>query len=149
VAAGNLISEVQIVTIGGEGWMTNLFTGRWEPLPGGWEFDPAAFFAPETGIPNLLTDGLEGIAVAGPLATEELEGENWRLTGQAQPAQLVTLSGGLFPPAPADVEAWIDPITNLIYQMQLVLPESDSEEPTEWLLILNRYGEDVTIEPPL
>jgi hypothetical protein len=149
LAAGTMISEVSVVTIGDKGWMTNLFTGRWEPLPAGWGLDPAALFDLETGIGHLLTEGLQAAQLAGPLAAEGLEGENWRLTGQAEPALLEIMAGGLIPAGPADVEAWIDPASHLIYSLRLVLPETDPEEPTEWLLTLSRFGEDLTIEPPL
>jgi hypothetical protein len=149
LAAGNLISEVQIVTIGDKGWMTNLFTGRWERLPSGWGLDPAAFFDPQVGIPNLLAEGLLEVGLAGPLAAEGLEGENWRVTGLAQPSQLEAMSGGLFPDVPTELEAWIDPVSNLVHRVRLVLPASDPSEQGEWLLTLSGFGEDITIEPPL
>jgi hypothetical protein len=149
LAAGNLISEAEIVTIGDQGWMTNLFTGRWERLPAGWGLDPVALFHPETGIAHLLTAGLRGVELVGPLAAEGLAGQNWLLTGKAEPAQLEAMSGGLIPSAPADVEVWIDPETHLIARVRLVLPESDPSEPTEWVLTLSRFGQEVTIEPPL
>jgi hypothetical protein len=149
VGAGNLISEIQIVTIGDEGWMTNLFTGRWEALPAEWDLDPAALFEPETGIPDLLTKELQDVALAGPMVVEGLPDVAWSLSGRAQPGQLEAMSGGLIPAAPADVDLWIDPVSNLIYRMRVVLPESDPADPTELLLNLSHFDEAVTIEPPL
>jgi hypothetical protein len=149
VAAGNLISEIRIVTIGEEGWMTNLFTGQWESLPAGWELDPAALFEPETGIPDLLTQELEDVGLAGPLTVEGLPDVAWQLSGRAQTGQLEAMSGGLLPAEPANVDVWIDPVSNLIYRLRLVLPESDPTEPTELLLNLSQFDEAITIEPPL
>ncbi len=51
IVAGGFVAEVQVISIEGEQWMTNLLTGQWEKVPSSWGLDPSDFFDPEIGIP--------------------------------------------------------------------------------------------------
>ncbi len=84
----------------------------------------------------------------GPAEWEDLEGVYWHLTGETTGEQVTTMSGGLIPPGKVELEAWIDPSTYLIHRVHLVLPESDPEEPTEWLIEFGDFGKTVNIQSP-
>jgi len=119
VMAAGFVTEIQVISVQNKQWMTNLLTGQWEELPAGC---PAGF------------DGLDGTF--------------WHLTSETTGEQVHAMSGGLIPSGPAELEAWIDPTTFLIHRVRLVLPESDPEEPMEWIIELSLFDEPLDIQPP-
>ncbi len=148
VLMGTFVTQIDTVVVEKKQWITNLLTGEWEELPEGWGLDPSTFFDAQEGIPTILTSGLTAVALQGPLKVEDMEGEYLYLTGEAIGDQVSAMSGGLIPPGQADFEAWIDPATYLVYRVRLVLPETDPEDPTVWLIEFSDYGQKVAIESP-
>ena len=150
VMAAGFVTEIQVVSVQNKQWMTNLLTGQWEELPAGWELGPSALFDAQVGIPHLMTRGLIAAKTRldGPAEFEDLDGTFWHLTSETTGEQVHTMSGGLIPSGPADLEAWIDPTTFLIHRVRLVLPESDPEEPMEWIIELSLFDEPLDIQPP-
>lgn len=148
IAAGGFVAEVQVISVAGEQWMTNLLTGKWEKVPSGWGLDPSVFFDPAIGVPHVIAYGLETMQLDGPAEWEAMEGIYWRLVGETTGEQVSTMSGGLIPPGRVEVEAWIDPSTYLIHRLDLVLPESDPKKPTEWLIRFSDFGKAVDIQLP-
>jgi len=148
ILVAGFVAEVQVISVGEKQWMTNLLSGQWEEVPAGWGLDPAAFFDSQTGIPYLMAHGLTATKLEGPVEMEELEGSYWHLSGETAGEQVASMSGGLIPPGQVEVEAWIDPATYLIHRVHLLLPESDPEEPMEWVIEFGAFDEPVEIEAP-
>lgn len=148
VLAGAFVTQVDTVIVGQDQWLTNLLTGEWEEMPAAWELDPSLFFDPQVGIPNLLANGLTSVSLQGPLTVEEMDGEYWYVLGETAGDEIATMSGGLVPPGPVEVEAWIDPSTFLVHRLRLVLPETDPEEPTVWVLGFSDFDQELVIERP-
>lgn len=148
--AASLVVEVHTVALDEEQWVTNILTGQWEKLPVGWGLNPAAFFDPDAGIPYLMTHGLisEQTEMEGLVTLEGLDGRFWHLSGEVERSLVDAMSGGLIPPGRVLLEAWIDPTTYLIHRVRLLLPESDPEEPTDWVIEFGAFDEPVEIEPP-
>jgi hypothetical protein len=143
-----LVAEVQVVFIGDRQWMTNLLTGQWEKMPATWGLDPAAFFDSQAGIPHLIAHELIAPRLDGPLPVEELDGEYWHLSGETTGDHAAEMSGGLISEERVELEAWIDPTTDLIHLVHLLLPESDPEEPAEWLVEFSDFDEPLDIVSP-
>lgn len=148
VLAGAFVAEVGVISIGEQRWMTNLLTGQWEEMPAGWGLDPAAFFDPELGIPNLVANNLLISQLEGPAEVEELGEDFWHLSGEVGGEQVADMSGGLIPAGNVILDAWIDSETDLIHRVHLLLPDSDQEEPTEWTIEFSDFGQPVEIQAP-
>jgi len=150
VMAAGFVTEIQVISVQNKQWMTNLLTGQWEELPAGWELGPSALFDAQVGIPHLMTQGLIAARthIDGPAEFDDFDGTFWHLTSETTGEQVHAMSGGLIPSGPAELEAWIDPTTFLIHRVRLVLPESDPEEPMEWIIELSLFDEPLDIQPP-
>jgi hypothetical protein len=148
ILAGAFVAEVGVISIGEQRWMTNLLTGQWEEMPAGWGLDPAAFFDPDLGIPSLMVNDLVISQLEGPVEVEELGDNLWHLSGEVAGEQVAIMSGGLIPEENVILDVWIDAETDLIHRVHLLLPDSDPEEPTEWIIEFSDFGQPVEIQVP-
>ena len=84
VRVTSLTAQIGAVVIDGATWLTNPITGRFEPAPPGYAFDPATLFDPDLGLPVLLAGDLHDAQLVG---LDERDGaERYHLRGRRRPS---------------------------------------------------------------
>lgn len=142
VRAMGLRTRIGAVAIEGDVWITNPLSGRWEAAPPGLSFDPAVLFDARTGWPALLADGLRDPVLVGRGPDDQ---GRHHVRGTVDGARVAALTGGLVA-EPTEVELWIDDETGHVLECRFEVGSGD--EVSRWSLVLDRYGEPVTIDPP-
>ncbi|MBS1248714.1 MAG: Lipoarabinomannan carrier protein LprG [Chloroflexi bacterium] len=147
VSSLGMVSEVGIIGLGEEQYVTNPLNQQWEELPPGqgWYFNPALLFDPEYGIASILKEG------DWTFGTGEEEGEAkkyYLLQGQVPGEKLLYLTSGMITEGKIDTSIWIDKKTFYVHQIELIEVESDAENPSQWFMTLSKFDEEVDILAP-
>lgn len=143
---GNLRTRIGAVAIdagdGMEVWMSNPVTGRFEPLPDGYDIDPSRFFDPKGGWQPLL----EHLTDVELLGVDDRGGQRWHVRGTAPAADVANITVGLVKNQDVVVELWVHPTSSLVTAMEFStdLPGGTAD----WTLELSRYGDAFTINRP-
>lgn len=147
ISSLGMISEVGIIGLGDEQYVTNPLNQQWEELPPGqgWYFDPALLFHPEYGIAAILK---EGDWTFGTGAGDEQEENYYILHGQVPGEKLFYLTSGMITSGKIDITIWVDKETLYVHKIKLVELESDPENPSQWLMTLSNFDEAVGITAP-
>ncbi|MCB0207839.1 MAG: LppX_LprAFG lipoprotein [Anaerolineae bacterium] len=146
VSSFGLISEIGLISVAGDSYVTNPVNQRWEALPPewGWYFDPSLPFDETYGIPAVAPQ-----IEFEKLAVETLDGAAvYQLEGIAQGRQITWWAAGLITDGDVPVTLWIDTETFLIHQVQMVELASDPKRPTTWRIRFTHYNQPLTIEIP-
>lgn len=139
---GNLRTRIGAIALDDEVWISNPVTGNFETLPEGYDIDPSRFFDPEGGWQPLLAN-LQGVELAG---IDQRGGERYHLRGIAPASEVRNVTAGLVRDQDVPVDLWIHPQTSLVTAAEFTTAIDGSE--THWLLELDRYGDEFTIDPP-
>lgn len=138
-------ANVSLIAIGDKAWMTNFITGKWEPAPEDFSYNPSVLFDDQNGIKPILAK----------LETPELQGEESingrdtrRVIGTVDEQTVDTVTSGSIQGDSIDVTLWIDTSTNDLIRVSLKEPEGVRDNPVEWILDLSKQGEAVDIQPP-
>ncbi len=146
VSSFGIVSEVAIIGLGEDQYITNPLNQRWEKLPPGqgWYFDPALLFDPQYGIDSILKD------TPWTLGTqEEIGGQrHHRLQGQLSGERVAPLTSGMVRPGQVTVDAWVGQKDAYVRRIQIVELDSDPENPTRWLVQFSAFDQSVDIEAP-
>lgn len=142
-----VISEVGIIGLGEEQYVTNPLNQKWQKLPEGygWYFNPALLFDPEYGIEAILR---EGDWVFGTTENEEDSKRVFVLKGQVPGEQLFYLTSGMIVSGAVDVEIWVEKESFYVTRIKLTELESDPENPTQWVITLSDFDNTVEITAP-
>ncbi|MBM4430430.1 MAG: LppX_LprAFG lipoprotein [Chloroflexi bacterium] len=146
VSSFGVVSEVAIVGLGDEQYITNPLNQQWEKLPPGygWYFDPTLMFNPEYGIESILR---ETVWTFG--AEEEIDNQaHFRLHGQSSGERLSPLASGLIRPGKVTVDVWVGQQDAYVQRIQIMELESDPENPTRWLIEFSAFDKPVDIQAP-
>jgi lipoprotein LprG len=138
----NLNTRLGAVAIDAEVWISNPVTGDFETLPAGYDIDPSKFFDPENGWRPLLVElrEVELVEIA------DRGGERYHVRGIAPAAQVREITVGLVRGQDVPIDLWIHPATKLVTAAELTTTIDGAE--SNWVLALENYGDDFTIEPP-
>jgi len=135
----NLKTELGAVAVGPDVWMSNPITGKFEPLPVGYNIDPRTFFDPRGGWQPLLADITDPVFVA-------VEDNRYHLTGTATAAQIEIVTAGLVSGTDVAVDLWIHPVTAVVTRVEF--PTDAENGRSDWVLELSEYGEEFSIVAP-
>ena len=138
----NLTTRLGAVAIDDEVWISNPVTGDFETLPTGYDIDPSKFFDPEGGWQPLLAN-LFDVTLVG---IDDLGGDRYHIRGVAPAAEVSNITVGLVRDQDVPVDLWIHPGTLLVTRAEFVTVIDGGE--SQWVLELDRYGEEFTISPP-
>lgn len=143
VVVGNMIGEIDIITIGNEQWITNPLTKRWQKLPNVASFSP---LDPNTGIANLLVNAKD----LKKQSDTTIDGTPvYHITGTINGKDLTALMGGVSADKQIPAEIWIAKSDMLPRQIKVtgtILPtESETIVRT---IKLTDYNAQITIDPP-
>lgn len=146
VSSFGVASEIGIIGIGADQYMTNPLNQQWERVPPGqgWYFDPAILFDPEYGIEAILR-----ISEWTFGAQEEIEGQTHDvLHGQVPGERLWLLSSGMIDSGEVMVDVWVNREDASVRRIQLVELGSSEEDPTQWLLLFSDFDDPIDIQAP-
>ena len=140
-AIGGLTIELGTIAIGDVSWVTNPLTNDWDEYTGSRAFNPSIIFDPALGwLPLLTTD------ISNAQLVEPVEGDEYVIQGTAAGERVEVLTAGLVESQPVALELHIQQGTGLVTLMEFAT-EGDAGL-TDWVLQLNDFGSDVTIDPP-
>ena len=146
VSSLGVVTEIGLISVAGNSYVTNPINQRWELLPPewGWFFDPRRPFDQEHGIPGVIP-----LVPMQKVGVEEIEGQNhYHLAGVAQGEQINWWTAGMTEPGDTPVDVWIDTETFLIRRVRFVEPASDPERPTTWEITFSNYNQPLDIQTP-
>jgi hypothetical protein len=141
---GGALLRVEVIGIGEEGWMTNPFSHDWQALPEGTTI--SAIFDPAAGI-QAVARSLQDVRVAD---VEKVGGDNtYLLEGQVDSGVLEAAAPIAEPGLTVNVKLWVGIDDYTIRQVRLEGPFApDEPENIVRILILSKFDEPVSIEPP-
>jgi lipoprotein LprG len=140
---GNLKTQLGAVAIGDEVWLSNPVTGRFEPLPEGYDIDPSAFFDPDGAWRPLLAE-LRDVVLVG----EESRGggKRYHIRGVAPAERIEAITAGLVRDQDVTMDFWLRRDTGLVTAAEF--STSFDGDTIDWMLDLSKYGSPFTIEAP-
>ena len=150
VLAPGLVTEIEILSIGQEQWLSGLVSDDWTALPPEWGFNPAILVDAESGILSALTADLEDLHLDGISTLDDgPAGEFYWITGVLDGRHISEMSQGLLGPQPLEVQLWIAPETYELYRAVITDPRlEDSDEATVWQIDFGQFDETVDITAP-
>lgn len=137
--------RADVVTVGGETYMTDPISGRWGPLSG--DVNPLGFFDPAVGIASIMSDLTE----VSLLGLEAIDGvQTYRMNGKLPSRSLAPLLGTVAPDLMVDTEAWIGVENMYLYQVVFkgIITTGDADNVRRTIKLSN-FNQPVTIEAPL
>ena len=135
----SLRTQLGAIAIDTDAWLSNPITGAFEPLPESYGLDPSRFFDPEDGWRPLL----ENLTEVEVIETDDL---GHRLRAVATGDDIRRVTAGLAARQDTPVELWLDIRTAAVVRAEFETAIDGAA--TAWVLELEDYGTDVTIEPP-
>ncbi len=136
-----ITSELGIVAIGDQQWMTNPLSGQWQALAT--EAMPVnlrLFFDPQSGVAGLLRTG-EWTEVAS-------DGGVYTIRATFDGRQLATMTSGLIARGAVALEAKINAQDFFLGEALLIETETSTEDPATWRLRFSDPSGAVEIVPP-
>ena len=111
------VVKLDVIVAGEQAYMTNLFTGEWEPAPK--EQIPFRFDFVTESVTALLA-GIEEPTLVGESDLED--GPAWRIAGTGPTNTLAPLVPGVLPDSTIPVEVWLDRADGRLRQVRLTGP---------------------------
>jgi hypothetical protein len=146
ISSFGLISELGIIGIGDDQYLTNPVNQQWEKLPPGvgWYFDPAMIFDPDDGIEAILTGAQWSFGLEEPIGGQP----HYHLQGRLPGERIAPLASGMIGAGQVEVHIWIGQEDDYVRRVRIVELESDPENPIQWLLEFSAFDEVEVIQPP-
>jgi hypothetical protein len=142
---GRVTVEISFVFVGGQGYITNPITKKWEALPGAGR--ATNLLDPDRGASLLLTK----VSKLQKLANESVGGVDcYHLTGDVDASLVAGLVGSTASVPTLTGDLWVGSADFLLRQIHLVGPVSTNEPPEiERVLNLSNFNEQVAINSPI
>jgi len=139
--------DVGMVAIGDEQYNTDPITGEWGRLPPEWgQLNLVVIFDPETGLQQLLKDGVLDLELVG---TEEIDDRlHYRISGTASGERMSNMTLGFIGQGDVRLDVWVDDVDYYVRRLRIVDPMTDPEDPTTWTMEFTHFGQSVEIEAP-
>jgi hypothetical protein len=136
--------EVEVITVGLVIYMTNPFSGEWEPLPT--EFSAVSIFDPDTGFTAIL-DGMTDLT---KLEDEEVNGlPCHHIAGETPSEHLSSITLSSVEGVMIDTEIWVDIEESLLRRIRLEGQITEGEKAGIVRTIsLSDFDQSVEIELP-
>ena len=137
-------TEIGAIAFEGTTWISDPITGNFALAPGGYAFDPATLFDPDTGWRPLLDGGLSEIEWVG---LDSFTGsDRYHLRGLADPERLKVITAGLVEDQEVVLDIWFDTETGAVREVEFSTAfEGDT---STWILTFHGYGDPVEVTPP-
>jgi hypothetical protein len=143
-----LVAEVSVISIGDEYWETNPFTGEWGSYSG-MGYNPAKLFEPEAGLAAFMRSNLGQLQLTG-LETIDTgpAAKLFHLTAQAPGEPVMAMTADLVGRGHVLLDWWIEPGTFYVIRLRVSEPETDSTDPTVWIIDFDSFNTLQNIVPP-
>ena len=139
---GSLKTELGAVALGGQVWLSNPVTGKFEVLDTGYDIDPATFFDPEHGWGPLMGT-LTDVVLVG---VEDRGGKRYHVRGVGPAAQMEIITAGLVRDQDVTIDFWLKRDTALVTAAEFSTVFEGKT--TDWVIELSDYGDDFEIKMP-
>jgi hypothetical protein len=139
---GSLETELGAVALGGEVWLSNPVTGKFEVLDTGYDIDPATFFDPERGWGPLMST-LTDVVLVG---VEDRGGKRYHVRGVGPAEQMEIITAGLVRDQDVTIDFWLKRDTGLVTAAEFSTVFDGKT--TDWVIELSDYGDDFEIKMP-
>ena len=142
---GGFFVQADVITVGGESYMTDPISGRWGTLSG--DVNSLGFFDPAVGIASIMSD-LTEVSMAGLEAVDGVT--TYRMKGKLPSRSLAPLLGTVAPDLMVDTEVWIGVEDMYLHQVVFrgrVTP--DDADDIRRTIKLSSFNQPVSIEAPL
>jgi hypothetical protein len=137
---------LQLITIGGETWITNIVDGSWGPAPAEFAYRPDVLFDTQNGLGPVMGR----VTDVTLLPDEKIDGTDaWRLSARVPQDVIGPLTYNTIKGSPVTVDLWVDKATNDLLRARLSEPPLEGKTPAIWTLDLMRHGQDVEIDAPV
>jgi hypothetical protein len=145
-----LVTEVELLSIADQQWLSGLVTSDWVELPPEWGFNPASLVDANTGIISTLTGDLSSLEFGGFQTLEDgPDGKHYLVTATLDGQRIGQMSQGLIGPEEMSIQLWIVPESYELVRVTITDPNGGGEEAiTIWQIDFSRFDEIVDIEPP-
>jgi len=150
VLAPGLATEVSILSIGQDQWLSGLVNDDWMALPPEWGINPLMLIDSKSGIVSSLIANISDIEYVGMSDLDEgLSDDFYLIRGSMDGNLLNEMSGGLLGPGQLNVQLWIVPETYELGRVIITSPgSSENEKTTEWQIDILDFDQTVDIIPP-
>ena len=139
---GSLHTELGAVALGGDVWLSNPVTGKFEVLDTGYDIDPATFFDPQRGWGPLMAK-LTDVALVG---VEGRGGKRYHVRGVAPADQMEIVTAGLVRDQDVTIDFWLKRDTALVTAAEFSTVFNG--QTTDWVFELSHYGDHFDIKMP-
>ncbi len=150
VSVGPVNATIKFIQIGNDAYITNILSGKWEPAPAGFAYDPRIIFDRDLGasailgnvtgwqfVENTKINGIDTQHVRGPVPVQSVG----------------ALVGGVLRGDTVDADLYVDTKTNDIVRFVIAeRPEvavAPSPVAARWTLDLSKQNDKITIDAPL
>jgi hypothetical protein len=138
----SLTTDLGAVAVGGEVWLSNPVTGKFEVLNTGYDIDPATFFDPEIGWGPLMAE-LTDVVLVG---VEDRGGKRYHVRGVAPAERMEIITAGLVRDQDVTIDFWLKRDTALVTAAEFSTVFRD--QTTDWTFELSNYGDEFDIKVP-
>ena len=139
---GSLKTELGAVALGGQVWLSNPVTGKFEVLDTGYDIDPATFFDPQHGWGPLMGTLTEVVLVG----VEDRGGKRYHVRGVGPAAQMEIITAGLVRDQDVAIDFWLKRDTALVTAAEFSTVFGGKT--TDWVIELSGYGDKFDIKMP-
>jgi len=138
----SLKTDLGAVALGGEVWLSNPVTGKFEVLNTGYDIDPATFFDPEIGWGPLMSELTDAVLVG----EEDRGGKRYHVRAVASAERMEVITAGLVRDQEVMIDFWLKRDTALVTAAEFSTVFRGNT--TDWVFELSNYGDDFDIKVP-
>lgn len=139
--------SIQMITVGGKAWTTDLLSGKWQSAPKEFGYNPSVLFDTNHGLGPVVG----GIQNPELLGMETVDGRAvYHIKGTVPATMIGPLTDGTMTGNPIAVDVLVDKDNAELLQATLTEPkQAGKKEPATWTLAISNYDKKVTIEAPV
>lgn len=149
VSVGPVNATIRIIQIGTDAYITNILSGKWEPAPTGFSYDPRIIFDRDRGASALL-GSITGWQFAENTKVNGVDVQHVRAPVAVQ--AVGPLVGGSLRGDTVDADLYVDTKNNDIVRFVIAEQPAAVVAPSlvaaRWTLDLSRQNDKITIDAP-
>lgn len=139
--------SIQMITVGAKAWTTDLLSGKWQPAPKEFGYNPSILFDTKDGL-GPVVGGIQNPVLVD---TESVNGRSaYHIKGTVPADMIGPLTDDTMTGNPISVDVLIDKENDELLQATLKEPpQAGKKLPAVWTLTIGDYDKKVSIEAPV